>query len=161
MPGPSIDLDDHSIALHGDGDLVLHDDLLPPVVHHELARRLGSLRSRLRAPPFVHGTSKAPQGLGALSLVLRHRPLDPHDLVVAQRLRHERLLLDLAHELQDVVHVLEGCEADLASPPRIDVVGGEATGADDLEDTVLHDHLPLGLLPASEDDSARIFSRGT
>ena len=58
----------------------------------------------------------------------------------------------ISHMNQDVVHVLEVREADLASPPRIDVVGGEATGVDDLEDTVLHGHLPLGLLPASEDD---------
>ena len=159
MSCPCIDLDDHPRPLHEDDDLVLHDELLPPVVDHELARRVGSLRRGLRVPPFVHRSSQAPQGFGALALVLRHRPLDPHDLVVAHRLRHELLLLDLAHELQDVVHALEVREADLTSLSCIVVVGGKATGVDDLEDPVLHDHLPLGLLPASENDSAWIFSR--
>ena len=159
MHGPSVDLDDHPTALHEEDNLVLHDELLPPVVHRELARGFGSPRSRLRVPPFAHGTSKAPQGLGALSLVLRHRPPDPHDLVVAHRLRHELLPLDPAHEPQDVVYVFKIREADLAFLPRINVVGGGATGIDDLEDTVLRDHLSLGLLPASEDDPARIFSR--
>ena len=159
MSSPGIDHDDHPSALHRQDDLVLHDELLSPVVDHELARWVRSLSRSLRVPPLVHRTSQAPQGLGAITLVLRHRPFDPHDLVVAHRLRHELLLLDLAHELQDVVHALEVREADLTSLSCIDVVRGEATGVDDLEDPVLHDHLPLGLLPASEDDSAWVFSR--